>query len=76
MNLEETEDMARFILEVRDEMHVATILVEQDMGLAMDIADRVAVLDFGCLIAQGSPAEGQNHPEVLRAYLGEEGAGA
>ncbi len=71
MNLEETEDMARFILDVQEELSVAMILVEHDMGLVMDIADRVAVLDFGRLIAEGPPAEIQNHPEVLRAYLGE-----
>ena len=76
MNLEETEDMARFILDVREELGIAMILVEHDMGLVMDVADRVAVLDFGCRIAEGKPAEVQRHPEVLRAYLGEERATA
>jgi len=76
MNLEETEDMARFILDVQEELRIAMILVEHDMGLVMDVADRVAVLDFGRLIAAGPPAEVQSHPDVLRAYLGEEeGAG-
>jgi branched-chain amino acid transport system ATP-binding protein len=72
MNLEETEDMARFILDIREELGIAMILVEHDMGLVMDIADRVMVLDFGTPIATGVPAVIQRHPEVIRAYLGEE----
>jgi branched-chain amino acid transport system ATP-binding protein len=73
MNLEETEDMARFILDIREELGVAMILVEHDMGLVMDIADRIMVLDFGVPIATGKPAEIQVHPDVIKAYLGEEG---
>jgi branched-chain amino acid transport system ATP-binding protein len=72
MNLEETEDMARFILDIREELNIAMILVEHDMGLVMDIADRVMVLDFGTPIATGVPGVIQRHPEVMRAYLGEE----
>jgi branched-chain amino acid transport system ATP-binding protein len=72
MNLEETEDMARFVLDVREELEIAIILVEHDMGLVMDIADRVLVVDFGKPIAVGPPSEVQRNPNVIRAYLGEE----
>jgi len=71
MNLEETEDMARFILDVREELGIPMILVEHVMGLVMDLADRVMVVDFGVPVATGTPAEVQNNPDVLRAYLGE-----
>ena len=70
MNGEETEDMARFILDIRDELRIPMILVEHDMGLVMDLADRVMAMDFGMPIALGSPHEVQNHPDVIRAYLG------
>ena len=72
MNLEETEDMARFILDVQDELEIAIILVEHDMGLVMDIADRVLVVDFGRPIAVGAPEEVQKNENVIKAYLGEE----
>ena len=71
MNIEETEDMARFILDIRDELHVSMILVEHDMPLVMDIADRVMAIDFGVPIATGTPAQIQSHPDVIAAYLGQ-----
>jgi ABC-type glutathione transport system ATPase component len=72
MNLEETEDMARFILDIREELGIAMILVEHDMGLVMDIADRVMVLDFGKKIAEGPAAQIQRDSRVVAAYLGTE----
>ncbi len=74
MNLEETEDTARYILDIRDELNVPMIMVEHDMGLVMDLADRVMVIDFGTPITTGTPDEVQQHPDVVRAYLGEAAA--
>lgn len=72
MNVEETEDMARFILDIREELDIPIVLVEHDMGVVMDLADRVLVLDFGRAIACDVPAAVQANPDVIAAYLGQE----
>ncbi|WP_246065167.1 ABC transporter ATP-binding protein [Aeromicrobium piscarium] len=70
MNVEEKEDMVRFILELQETRAISIVLIEHDMGVVMDISDRVAVLDFGQFIAMGSPDEVKNDPAVIRAYVG------
>lgn len=70
MNIEETEDMARYILDINEEMNITVVLVEHDMGMVMELSDRVTVLNFGAKIAEGTPKEISKNPEVISAYLG------
>jgi len=72
MSLEETEDIAAVILDIKEQLGVTQVLVEHDMALVMGIADHVLVLDFGRVIAQGTPSVVQANPDVIKAYLGEE----
>ena len=70
MNVEEKQDMCRFILDVNDHYGTTIVLIEHDMGVVMDISDRVVVLDYGKKIGDGAPDEVKNNPEVIKAYLG------
>lgn len=70
MNLEEKQDMCRFVLDVNDEFGTTIVLIEHDMGVVMDISDRVVVLDYGKKIGDGSPQEVRANPDVINAYLG------
>jgi branched-chain amino acid transport system ATP-binding protein len=70
MNVEEKQDMCRFILDVNDQFGTTIVLIEHDMGVVMDISDRVVVLDYGKKIGDGTPGEVKNNPDVIAAYLG------
>jgi len=70
MNVEEKQDMCRFILDVNDEFGTTVVLIEHDMSVVMDISDRVVVLDYGKTIGDGTPEEVRNNPDVISAYLG------
>ena len=70
MNIEEKEDMSRFILDVNDEFGTTIVLIEHDMGVVMDLSDRIVVLDYGKKIGDGTPSDIRNNKAVIDAYLG------
>jgi branched-chain amino acid transport system ATP-binding protein len=74
MNSEEKQDMIFWVKDIQDELGITILLIEHDMTMVMDISDRILVLNFGRSITEGTPEEVQKHPEVLKAYLGEEAA--
>jgi len=74
MNQEETEDIARFVLDIRDEFGISVVMVEHDMRIVMDISDRIHVMNFGRKIAEGPPDAIKSNPEVAKAYLGGHGS--
>ena len=70
MNQEETEDIARFVLDIRDELGITVVMIEHEMRIVMDISDSVHVLNFGRKIAEGAPDQVRHDPAVAEAYLG------
>lgn len=72
MNIEEKEDMVRFVVDIQQERDITVVLIEHDLGVVMDISDQIYVLDFGELIGSGRPEEVANNPKVIEAYIGED----
>ena len=72
MNAEEKQDMIFWVKDIQDELGITILLIEHDMTMVMDISDRILTLNFGKTITEGTPQKVQTHPEVLRAYLGED----
>ncbi len=72
MNIEEKEDIVRFVMDIQKERGITVVLVEHDLGVVMDISDRVYVLDFGEVIGSGTPGEVARNPKVIEAYIGED----